>query len=148
MEVVMQQTNNTRTALAVIVTLVLLLAAQATFARNTQTYPRALSMDQVELIGLDANMCMLGIREEMSEAGFLVTDNLQVPDAILEVRVRTNGSLHDHAKIENVHYSAVLVGAGDHVFVADGGYEGASNLEEVCEDIGDDIADAIEDRMA
>lgn len=141
------QQSNTRTALAVIVTLMLLLAAQASFARDARTYPRAVSMDQVELIGLDANMCMLGIREEMSEAGFLVTDNLQVPDAILEVKVRTNGSLHDHAKLENVHYSAVLVGASDRVLVANGGFEGASNLEEVCEDIGDDIADAIEDRM-
>lgn len=143
----MQQTNTTRTALAVIVTLVLLLAAQASFARDTHTYPRAVSPGQVELIGLDANMCMLGIREEMSEAGFLVTDNLQVPDAILEVKVVTNGGRYDRSEIENVHYSAVLVGASDRVFVADGGYEGASNLEEVCEDIGDEIADAIEDRL-
>lgn len=146
----MQQTQNAnkRTALAVMMTLALLFMAEATLARDANQYPRAKTMEGVKLIGIKSNLCQLGIREEVTEAGFMVTDNLQVPDAILEVKVTTNGSTRDHSMVEDVHYRAVLVGAGDRVLVADGGYEGARNLEEVCEDIGDEIADAMEDRKA
>lgn len=106
-----------------------------------------LSLGQVELIGLDTNMCELGISKEMSNEGFLVTDKTRVSDAVLEVNIRTNGSLADHSAIEKAHYSAVLVGAADRVLFATGGEENARNLQELCEDIGDEIASQLEDKM-
>jgi hypothetical protein len=109
----------------------------------------AYSLGQVELIGLDSNMCALGITEEMSSEGFLVTDRTGVSDAVLEVTVQTNASpLADQSQIERAHYSAVLVGADDRVLFAMGGNEEAPNLQALCEDIGDDIADQLENKMS
>jgi hypothetical protein len=109
----------------------------------------AYSLGQVELIGLDSNMCSFGITEEMSSQGFLVTDRTNVSDAVLEVKVRTDASpLADHSQVEKAHYSAVLVGANNQVLFATGGNEEAPNLQALCEDIGDDIADQLDNRMS
>lgn len=106
-----------------------------------------MSLGQVELIGLDTNMCEIGISKEMSNEGFLVTNKTRVSDAVLEVSINTNGSLADHSEIEKAQYSAVLVGAADRVLFATGGNEEAPNLQELCEDIGDEIASRLEDRL-
>ncbi len=106
------------------------------------------NLGQVELIGLDTNMCELGITQEMSNEGFLVTDKTRVSDAVLEVSIRTNGSVADHSEVEQAHYSAVLVGAADRVLFATGGTENGPNLKELCEDIGDEIASQLGDRIS
>jgi hypothetical protein len=120
----------------------------ATQAANGRVPDRGVrNLGQVELIGLDTNMCELGITHEMSNEGFLVTDKTGVSDAVLEVSIRTNGSLADHSEVEKAHYSAVLVGAANRVLFATGGNEEAPNLQELCEDIGDEIASQLDDRM-
>jgi hypothetical protein len=117
-----------------------------TAAGHTPGYG-VLSLGQVELIGLDTNICALGITQEMSKEGFLVTDRPRVSDAVLEVRVQTNGSLADHSQVEKAHFSAVLVGADDRVLFATGGNERSRNLQELCEDIGDRIAHQLKEKI-
>jgi hypothetical protein len=107
----------------------------------------ARSLRGVELIGLDTNICAMGITDHMVKEGFLVTDRAASSDAVLEVNVLTDGSLADHGKIEKARYSAVLVGEADRVLFATGGDEEAPDLENLCEDIGDDIADQLNNRM-
>lgn len=108
----------------------------------------ARSLRQVELIGLDSNICALGISEQMRKQGFLVTDRARASDAVLEVEILTDDNgLSDHSKIERAHYSAMLVGGADRVLFATGGHEEATDLEELCEDIGDDIADDLDNHM-
>jgi len=120
-------------------------AAAADRAGSTSVY-RAGHLKQVRLIHLDSNLCTLGIKDELKGEGFLVTDKTAVADAVLEVKIETNDSLQDHGKVEKARYSATLLGANNSVLFASGGNERGRNLEELCEDIGDHLADDIENR--
>jgi hypothetical protein len=122
-----------------------LLVAQSALGRSPAQGVHSLGL--VHLIGIDSNMCELGITQEMSKEGFLVTDRTRSSDAVLEVTIQTNGSISDQSSVERARYSAVLVGMSDRVLFATGGTEDAPNLEELCEDIGDEIANQLEARM-
>jgi hypothetical protein len=135
------------TALAAFLAVSTLIASHAVSARKLDPDPRSLSLYSVELIGLDSNMCEFGISQEMYKAGYLVTDKVGVSDAILEIEVLTNGSALTPKQVEKAHYSAVLVTADDRVLFATGGNERARNLQALCEDIGDEIADQLKDKM-
>jgi hypothetical protein len=135
----------TITATAIASSVLVLFAAYAASAQTLDYGVR--NLRQVELIGLDTNICTLGIADQMKKEGFLVTDRNEVSDAVLEVKVQTDGSLSDHSKVETARYSAVLVGAADRVLFAAGGKQHAHDLEELCEDIGDDIAHQLGDRI-
>jgi hypothetical protein len=127
------------TALAAFLAVSTLIASHAVSARKLDPDPRSLSLYSVELIGLDSNMCEFGISQEMYKAGYLVTDKVGVSDAILEIEVLTNGSALTPKQMEKAHYSAVLLGADDRVLLAMGGVQNSHDLDELCEDIGDEI---------
>lgn len=125
-----------------------LFAGQAAAAdpKGSDSIYRATHISQVRLIHLDSNLCTIGIKEELKGEGMLVTDKAKVADAVLEVKVETDDSLQDQSKVEKAHYSATLLGVGNGVLFAAGGNERGRNLEELCEDIGDHLADDIKDR--
>lgn len=123
-----------------------LFTGQAAAVDSSRSVYRAGHISQVRLVHLDSNLCTVGIKEELKGEGMLVTDKAAVADAILEVKIETDDSLQDQSKVEKAHYSATLLGANNSVLFASGGNERGRNLEELCEDIGDHIADDIKDK--
>jgi hypothetical protein len=102
--------------------------------------PSARTVNQVNAIWLDSNICMGEIGEQLDEHGFFLTGGPRSSDAVLTVDVNPHGS-------ESASYVATLRGDDGRVLMRTGGREDSVDDEEVCEDIGEEIADRIESRQ-
>ena len=125
---------------ALMLALASVFAGQATALQSRDAF-RVSNIHNVRLVGLDTNLCTASLKDQLFSEGFLVTEQPKVADAVLEVKVETDDSLQDHGKVEHARYSAALVGRNDRVLFATGGNERGQNLEDLCEDIGDQITD-------
>jgi hypothetical protein len=104
--------------------------------------PYARSLNQVDSIWVDSNICMSGLSNEASEHGFLQSGSPRSSDAILEVDVHQL----DTDVGNSARYSATLRGDDGRVLFSTSGREDSLTQRELCADIGDDIFDRIESR--
>lgn len=105
--------------------------------------PSARSVQEVDAIWLDSNVCTSGISQEIHEHGFVAVSSPRKADAVLEVNVR-----HLDANAgASARYTATLRGADDRVLFSITGREDSITQKELCADIGDDILDAVESRV-
>ena len=134
-----------------VITYALMLALASVFAGQAAALSRDAfrvgNIHNVRLVGLDTNLCTVSLKDQLFQKGLLVTDQNRVADAVLEVDIDTNDSLHDHDEVEYAKYSAALVGTNDRVLFATGGNEHGKSLEDLCEDIGDQIADDLDEHI-
>jgi hypothetical protein len=135
-----------------VITYALMLALASVFAGQaaalqTRDAFRVSNIHNVRLVGLDTNLCTVSLKEQLFQNGLLVTEQDKVADAVLEVEIDTDDSLQDHDEVEKAKYSAALVGMNDRVLFASGGNERGKSLEDLCEDIGDQIADDLTEQM-
>ena len=113
--------------------------------------PTAESMSQVRVVRLEANSCESGIRSGLGERGFSVTTSKSKVDAVLTVTVNLSGRNLDNIPSfggvgNKASYSATLKGAGDKVLFSTSGSEGSINMDELCQDIGDNIGNRMKAR--
>lgn len=106
--------------------------------------PTAKSLAEVRSVYLKAETCPDGIRRGLAERGFTVVDKEGKHDAVLNVNVSLQGRNLDKIPSfggvgNKASYSAQLLGAGDTVLFTTSGSEGSINMEELCQDIGDNI---------
>lgn len=135
-----------------VITYALMLALASVFAGQAAALQsrdafRVGNIHNVQLVGLDTNLCTVSIKDQLFQKGLLVTDQNKVADAVLEVKIDTDDSLQDHDEVEKAKYSAALVGMNDRVLFATGGNERGRNLEDLCEDIGDQITDDLDEHL-
>jgi hypothetical protein len=109
------------------------------------------NMGQVRVVRLNANSCQSGIRGGLGERGFSVTSSEGKVDAVLDVSVNHSGRNMDNIPSfggvgNKASYSATLKGKGDKVLFSTSGSEGSINMDELCEDIGDEIGERMQDR--
>jgi hypothetical protein len=105
--------------------------------------PHARSLQEVESIWLDSSSCSSGISHQLDRGGFLLTGSPRMADAVLEVNVNHLDTDMGAA----ARYSATLHGRNGRVLFSTSGRENSVSERELCQDIGDDIADRIESRM-
>ncbi len=108
------------------------------------------SIGQVRVVQLNAESCRGGISSGLGERGFSTTGSGKV-DAILDVSVNHGGrnldNLPSFGGVGNkASYTATLRGAGGKVLFSTSGSEGSVNMEELCQDIGDNIGERMKDR--
>lgn len=99
---------------------------------------------RIGAIWLDSNSCTAGISRELEERGFQLAGNRRRADAVLDVqidqRVASNGRAGAYDATLQRHSGRVLFNAS--------GREQSLNRQDLCADIGEEIADALEDRTA
>jgi hypothetical protein len=108
------------------------------------------SMGQVRVVQLNSESCRSGISAGLGERGFSTTSSGKV-DAILDVNIDHSGRNLDNIPSfggvgNKASYSATLRGAGGKVLFSTSGNEGSVNMEELCQDIGDEIGGRMKDR--
>lgn len=112
-----------------------LLASQA-MARGLD----ARSVSDVDTIWFESNSCSADIGDQLRRAGYRVTQNVRSADAILEVDVFDREfSRWD----SSAQYEAKLRGDDGRVIFTASGTEVAGDYGNVCEDIGDTIAEGL-----
>jgi hypothetical protein len=103
---------------------------------------------EVQTIRVEGELCPSRVSGKLTESGFLASPALRQPDAILELEVATNGHLFDQESMDEGRYVATLVGARDRVLFQTAGREDNINLGRLCDDIGEEIAEDLEDSVS
>jgi hypothetical protein len=124
--------------------LAMMLAAPTAFAIRSDG---ARSLQEVTSIWVDADVCPMGISEELEEHGFEVTSNRRYADAILKVDVATNGRFSNPDSVEKARYSARLIGDDGDVLFSTAGRETDHDMNNLCEEVGNEISDRLEDAV-
>lgn len=106
----------------------------------------AKTLPAVHSVFVSANECDAGIRSGMSEFGYHSVSRPDEVDAVLVVNVETKGRNLDQIPEfggfgSKAVYSAKLYGAGGKTLFTTSGKEGSITRNEMCEDIGDEIAE-------
>jgi hypothetical protein len=107
---------------------------------------KARSLSEVGAIRIRGGVCEADIAQHLTDHGFVVA-NSGSANAVLDVDMNTNGSLSRPHSVEEGTYQATLLGANDRILFSTAGHEGAHNLASLCDDVGEDIADRLEDRV-
>ena len=110
----------------------------------------AKSVEKVSTIRVEAGSCGGGISAALAERGFSPTDKSKV-DAVMKIDVNHTGRNLDSIPSfggvgSKATYSATLIGARGKELFSTSGSEGSLNMDELCQDIGDDIADRLKSR--
>ena len=129
--------------------MIALLAAQQALGRDRSEdwdRPTARSLHEVRSISVEGNLCPVRVSSVLNEHGFLATPGGSA-DAVLELDVATNGSLYDQDSMDKGRYTATLVGRNGRTLFTTGGFEDSINLGMLCEEIGEEIADDLENRL-
>lgn len=106
---------------------------------------KAESLGEVDVIELDANTCAAAFSQELRASGFGVTDSRRSANATLEVSINDRPS---DVVGRDGSYAAKLVGDDGEILFTHGGHESSIDHAELCDDISDDVVDALESRMS
>ncbi|MGH8459387.1 MAG: hypothetical protein ACRESV_08550 [Nevskiales bacterium] len=114
------------------------------------TRATAESIGQVRVVQLNAKSCRSSISSALAERGFSTSGSRKV-DAILDVSVNHSGRNLDNIPSfggvgNKASYTAKLRGADDKLLFSTSGSEGSITMEELCQDIGDNIGERMQDR--
>jgi hypothetical protein len=115
-------------------------AATVLVAQAAYSEPDARSLREVETIWVDSNSCTDGISEQLRDRGFHVTRNERAADAILNVDVFDRSSRRE----DTAKYQARLHGDDDRVIFSASGTEYAGSYPELCDEIGERIAESMD----
>lgn len=145
-----------RITLVLATTLVLGLSACGKDTNGTEGEPggdpsadaRATHINKVRTMHLSTNDCPAGVRKSLQEHGFSIQADDQPADAKLVVNItRTGRNLQNVPEFggfgAKASFTAEVIGAEDKVLFATGGEEGSITSKEMCEDIGDEIAEKL-----
>ncbi|GEM_PF-1884976 len=110
--------------------------------------PTATHINQVRTMQLQTNDCPAGIAKALREHGFAVLEENQQADARLDVTVTRTGRNLDQVPEfggfgAKATFSAKVIGADDAVLFTTSGKEGSLTSEEMCEDLGDELAEKL-----
>jgi hypothetical protein len=111
----------------------------------------ARSLGEVNVVRLQAEDCASGISRALDSHGFTVApvNEKSEVDAVLQVSVnrlpRPQKTLF--GKGEEVSYAATLRGARNKLLFSTSGSEESFNMKELCEDVGENIADRLAERQ-
>lgn len=108
------------------------------------------SLSEVTSIHVQANSCNEGIREALAEHEIGVTSKPDDANATMEVTITSEGrNLDDIPEFGGIGskagYNATLRNEEGKVLFSTAGDEGSVAYDELCEDIGDEIASRIEE---
>lgn len=122
-----------------------------TACEGGEAQARADSVAGVVNIHVQAESCRDGIQAALAERGLGVAETAGQADAILEVKIVSEGrNLQDIPEFggfgSKASYNAKLYGADDSVLFSTVGEEGSLTYVELCEDIGDELADRIKEK--
>ncbi len=125
---------------------VLLVACGATNASSD-----AKTLQEANAIFVQGEQCKGGITDALAEHDLGVTNVPEEADSTLNVAITPQGRNMDELPEfggvgHKASYSATLTGAGDKVLFSTTGEEGSTTFDEMCEDIGDEIASRLEQR--
>lgn len=99
---------------------------------------------RIGAIWLDSNSCVAGISRELEARGFALAGSRRSADAVLDVQIDQRVASKGRAGA----YDATLQRHGGRVLFTASGREQSLNRQDLCADIGEEIADALEDRAA
>lgn len=110
---------------------------------------RATHIGNVRTMHLATNDCPAGIKKALVQHGFAVLADDRPADARLQVTVtRTGRNLQNIPEFggfgAKASFTAEVIGAQDKVLFATGGQEGSLTSKELCEDIGDELAEKLQ----
>ena len=102
----------------------------------------------VNSIYVESNQCLEGLRGALIERNIGVTDKVEASDAIMKVEITPQGRNLDEIPEfggigSKASYSASLYGSLGKVLFSTVGEEGSTTEMEMCEDIGDEIAERL-----
>lgn len=122
-----------------------------TACEGNKAEARASSLAEVTSIHVEAKSCRSGIQQALAERGLGVTQAAEKADSRLQVKVVSEGRNLDEIPEfggfgSKASYNATLYGADDSVLFSTAGEEGSTTYEELCEDIGDEVAERIQDK--
>ena len=108
----------------------------------------ATNLGQVRTMHLNTNDCPHGVKKALREHGFSILENTQDADARLDVNItRTGRNLDQIPEFggfgAKATFTANVIGAEDKILYSTSGNEGSLSSEELCEDIGDEIAEKL-----
>lgn len=111
----------------------------------------AKSLSAVRTIYLNTESCKQGISAGLSERGYAMVGKDDKKDAVLEVTITHQGrnldNIPNFGGVGNkASYSAQMLGADDKVLFTASGSEGSVNMEELCQDIGDNLGERLRGR--
>ena len=107
---------------------------------------RVSHLSKVRSVHLQTNDCPAGISKGLREHGFAVVEQDQKADAELVVNViRTGRNLDDVPQFggfgAKAQFQVEVIGKDDKALFTTAGDEGSLTSKELCEDIGDEIAE-------
>lgn len=113
--------------------------------------PQAETLRDANAIFVEGNQCAANITEALAESDLGVTTRAEDADSTLKVSVNNDGrnldELPEFGGIgHKAAYSASLIGAEGIVLFSTTGDEGSISYDEMCEDIGDEIAERMKER--
>jgi hypothetical protein len=123
-----------------------LLATQPAIGRDRS--PTARSLSDVQSIRVESNLCPSRISEQLTDHGFHSSHSGDRTDAVLKAHVATNGNPSDEDSMEEGRYTTTLVGANDEVLFRQAGYKEGRDLARLCKDIGEEIAEELDDEVS
>lgn len=141
--------KNTAIAFSVLPLLIAGCGNQSSNEENTAPAKvTATHINQVRTMHLSTNDCPHGVNKALREHGFAILENTQEADARLEVNITRTGRNLDQVPEfggfgAKASFSASVIGAEDKVLFTTSGKEGSLSSEELCEDIGDELAEKL-----
>lgn len=109
---------------------------------------RADHISKVRTLHLQTNDCPAGISKALQSQGYAVMKEDQEADALLKVTVNRTGRNLDQVPEfggfgAKANFNVDVVGKDDKVLFTTAGEEGSLTSKELCEDIGDEIAEKL-----
>lgn len=117
--------------------------AVAAFAPAQAALPGDNNLSTVSHIYLDTNGCTPQFTEELQDEEFLLATSAETAEAILKVDVHQL----DASMGASARYSAMLIRQDGSPMFSTSGQEDSISQEELCEDISDEVVDALEDKV-
>lgn len=130
---------------------VLLTACSPQIEDNSLAVPptavSATEIGQVRSLHIAAGVCSPVLRHNLAAHGLQLAGGVEV-DAVLRLELRHRRPLRESLPLiqslgERAKYTATLTGAGDKALLSLYGEEGSLSLRELCDDIGDEIANKL-----
>lgn len=141
-------TGINRNALAAILAPAVLLVACGASDASAE----AKTLSETNAIFVQGEKCVEGVTAALAERNIGVTSSREKANATLKLDIASQGRNLDEVPEfggfgHKAAYSATLTGAEEKILFSTAGDEGSTTHNEMCEDIGDEIASRLKDRM-
>ncbi|MDX1497537.1 MAG: hypothetical protein R3352_08285 [Salinisphaeraceae bacterium] len=117
--------------------------AMAAIGSTHAAMPADSQLSAISKVYLDTNGCTPQLTEELQDEEFLLASSESAAQAKLKVDVHQL----DASMGASARYSAMLVNGDGVTLFSTSGREDSISQEELCEDISDDVVDAMQDKI-